>query len=438
MIPRKPRPNSAPKRVRPAVLGHLPVPKDAQSRTQLGVRIPETTHQQFKLAAVMRGRGVTVQTLVEQAMLEFLSNHPELLQNGRAVQQPSKYIIVFKRKGEGGWAMQLVPVQKQALTRSEFERLADVPPEEEWLANITNEKTKRAYRSDVREFVAYTGLRDYLELRSIVRAHIIGWRQDMEQRALSPATIRRKLSALSSLFDYLCERNAVLGNPVDGVKRPMANGNEGSTPALGDRQARKLLEAPPADTLKGLRDRAILATLLYHGIRREELCGLRVKDMHIRQGVMHFQVKGKRAKIRFIPVNAAAQRTIEEYLARAGHRGDADGPCFGPSRTTAPAASTGTSIRHRSIGISLANTALKPGSAPRSAASACIRCARRRRQTLCHTKPISPRCRSGSGMPMYRQRAFMTGGRASLRTVRPSRSLTDERAYAGRTSDFTL
>jgi integrase/recombinase XerD len=61
----------------------------------------------------------------------------------------------------------------------------------------------------------------------------------------------------------------VSGNPVDGVKRPMANGNEGSTPALGDAQARKLLEAPAADTLKGARDRAILATLLYHGIRRD-------------------------------------------------------------------------------------------------------------------------------------------------------------------------
>jgi site-specific recombinase XerC len=72
------------------------------------------------------------------------------------------------------------------------------------------------------------------------------------RRSLAPATVRRKLSALSSLFDYLCERNAVTGNPVDGVKRPMANGNEGSTAALGDAQARKLLEAPPAGTLKGL------------------------------------------------------------------------------------------------------------------------------------------------------------------------------------------
>jgi site-specific recombinase XerD len=226
--------------------------------------------------------------------------------------------------------MELVRVTKQALTRAEFERLAEVPPEEEWLANITNAKTRRAYKNDVREFIAYAGLANYGELRSIARAHIIDWRRDMEQRRLEDATIRRKLSALSSLFNYLCDRNAVAGNPVDGVKRPMANGNEGTTPALGDRQARKLLEAPPANTLKGIRDRAILATLLYHGIRREELCGLRVKDLHSRQGVVHFRIKGKRAKIRFVPVNAAAQRTIEAYLAMAGHRADLDGPLFRP------------------------------------------------------------------------------------------------------------
>jgi len=61
-------------------------------------------------------------------------------------------------------------------------------------------------------------------LRSAARSHVIAWRKDMERRGLAPATIRRMLSALSSLFDYLCERSAVTGNPVDGVKRPMANG----------------------------------------------------------------------------------------------------------------------------------------------------------------------------------------------------------------------
>jgi Phage integrase family/Domain of unknown function (DUF3883) len=159
---------------------------------------------------------------------------------------------------------------------------------------------------------------------------VIAWRKDLEARALSPASIRRKLSALSALFDYLCERNAVSGNPVDGVKRPLANGNEGSPPALGDAQACKLLEAPPDDTLKGVRDRAILATLLYHGLRREELCGLRVRDIQSRQGVVHFRVKGKRDKIRFVPLHAAAQRLIEEYLALAGHGGEVAGPLFRP------------------------------------------------------------------------------------------------------------
>jgi site-specific recombinase XerC len=67
-------------------------------------------------------------------------------------------------------------------------------------------------------------------LRTVTRAHVIAWRKSLEARNLTPASIRRKLSSLSSLFDYLCERNAVSGNPVDGVKRPVANGNEGSTP----------------------------------------------------------------------------------------------------------------------------------------------------------------------------------------------------------------
>jgi integrase/recombinase XerD len=74
-------------------------------------------------------------------------------------------------------------------------------------------------------------------LRAVARSHVIAWRKNMDARQLAPASIRRKLSALSSLFDYLCERNAVLGNPVDGVKRPTVTSNEGSTPAVGDAAA---------------------------------------------------------------------------------------------------------------------------------------------------------------------------------------------------------
>ncbi|MGE0278449.1 MAG: tyrosine-type recombinase/integrase [Nitrospiraceae bacterium] len=200
------------------------------------------------------------------------------------------------------------------------------------MANITNDKTRRAYKLDVGEFSQFLGLTRPEEFRTVTRAHVIAWRELLERRELSPPTIRRKLSALSSLFEYLCEKNAVAGNPIDGVKRPMVNSNEGSTPALSDAQARRLLEAPPEGTLKGVRDRAIIATLLYHGMRREELCSLKVKDLQSRQGVIHFKVKGKRGKIRFVPAHAQAQRLIESYLLMAGHGDDSDGPLFRPVR----------------------------------------------------------------------------------------------------------
>ena len=101
---------------------------------------------------------------------------------------------------------------------------------------------------------------------------------------------------------------------------------------MSDAQARRLLEAPAEDTLKGVRDRAILATLLYHGLRREELCALRVKDIQSREGVKHFKVKGKRDKIRYVPLHPLAQRLIEYYLSLARHGEDLSGPLFRPVR----------------------------------------------------------------------------------------------------------
>jgi site-specific recombinase XerD len=224
----------------------------------------------------------------------------------------------------------LISIERRNLTATEFQGLADVPPELEWFANITNEQTRRAYKCDVTEFSAFAGIGAPEEIRLVTRAHVIAWRVQLEARELAPATTRRKLSAISSLFDYLCENNAVTHNPVNGVKRPMANSNEGTTPALSDSQARKLLDAPPADTLKGKRDRAILATLLYHGMRREELCKLKVKDMQSREGVLHFRVHGKGSKIRYVPIQPMAQRLIEDYLLEVGHKDDLKGPLFRP------------------------------------------------------------------------------------------------------------
>ena len=230
----------------------------------------------------------------------------------------------------------LIPVQKdeRKLTAREFQSLANVPAEAEWFANIENANTRRAYRTDVHDFMTFAGMRELGEFRMVKRAHLIAWRKQLEGRALEPSTIRRKLSAIASLFDHLCEANAVSYNPADGVRRPSEGLNEGKSAALGDDQAKAILEAPPATTLKGLRDRAILSVLLFHGLRRAELCSLAIGDLQSRRGVMHFRVQGKGGKTRFIPIHAQTTERINDYLEHAGHGEDLQGAVFRAVRRT--------------------------------------------------------------------------------------------------------
>lgn len=135
------------------------------------------------------------------------------------------------------------------------------------------------------------------------------------------------------------------------------NAEEG---ALGDAQARRLLEASAPETLKGVRDRAILATLLYHGVRREEQCLLRLRDVQSREGVVHFRIKGKRDKIRFVPIHPMVLRLIGEYL-EAGKHGAAvshenlDSPLFRPVVNNR----TGTLDKHLDPGSIYRNTVMK-------------------------------------------------------------------------------
>jgi len=116
-------------------------------------------------------------------------------------------------------------------------------------------------------------------------------------------------------------------------ERPKGESGEGKTPALGDHQARKLLMAPLDDTIKSKRDRAILSTLLFHALRREELCKLKVKDFrHARKGVPHLKVSGKGGKTRYLPLHTGTNAVIHDYLDAAGHSTDENGALFRPVR----------------------------------------------------------------------------------------------------------
>src|ERR1035438_608222 len=79
-------------------------------------------------------------------------------------------------------------VKTRLLTAAEFQHLADVPPEVEWFANIRNPHTKRGYENAIKDFMLFTGIRRPEEFRTVTRAHVIAWRDELGGRTLIGTT----------------------------------------------------------------------------------------------------------------------------------------------------------------------------------------------------------------------------------------------------------
>lgn|GEM_PF-1294357 len=182
----------------------------------------------------------------------------------------------------------IVP-SNRLLTAAGLHKLGDVPPEVEWFANIGNPNTRSAYENAIHDFIRFTGIEWPAEFRTVTRSHVIAWRDDLASRALGGATVQHRLAALSSLFEYLCERNAVTHNPVKGVKRPppgcgcRSTGRGRSRPRhrLADGNADAIFDAQPQSPFLWTRGIAFRETLCYldrKGIdaafRRRQLVGL--------------------------------------------------------------------------------------------------------------------------------------------------------------------
>ena len=115
---------------------------------------------------------------------------------------------------------------------------------------------------------------------------------------------------------------------------------------------------PAKETVKAKRDRAILSTLLYHALRREELCKLKVSDCrHARRGVPHLKVEGKGEKLRFLPLHPGTNALIHDYLEAVGHGEDEYGALFRPIKNNR----TGTLDKHLEPGSVYRNIIQKYG-----------------------------------------------------------------------------
>jgi site-specific recombinase XerC len=101
-------------------------------------------------------------------------------------------------------------------------------------------------------------------------------------------------------------------NPTKGVKRPTQPSEK--TPILPDDLMARILDAPDENTVKGIRDRAMLSAFAHLALRETELAGLRVGSYGMWDGVMQVKVEGKGDKVRYVEVNPDTQRLLEAYF----------------------------------------------------------------------------------------------------------------------------
>lgn len=201
---------------------------------------------------------------------------------------------------------------------------------------VTSVHTRRAYSRALTDFMAWhstTGQQGFT--KATVQAHVTALRA----QGISASSINQRLTAIRKLANELADTvvgEDEKGNPITVITHSAAQAigrvegvhTEGMRLGnwLTQAQAQQLLGLPDVSTVKGLRDRAILAVLLGCGLRREECAGLTVAHIQQREGRwVIVDLVGKRSKTRSVPMPSWAKFAIDSYLLAAGI---ADGVLF--------------------------------------------------------------------------------------------------------------
>jgi site-specific recombinase XerD len=174
------------------------------------------------------------------------------------------------------------------------------------------ERTRRAYRTDLRQFAQWAveqGLAPHDVDPKTVRRYIAR----LSEHSAAPSTSARKLAALRALFSSQREHGRVPQNPADLVSTPRRADH--LPRVLSAREAARLLDSIPGGGLLELRDRAMFELAYSCGLRAEEIVSLELGDVDY--DAEQVRVEGKGRKTRFVPVGEPALEAVKKYLGRA-------------------------------------------------------------------------------------------------------------------------
>jgi integrase/recombinase XerC len=176
--------------------------------------------------------------------------------------------------------------------------------------------TIRAYRSDLRQFLAFasstrpagsTPIKPFDVDPMLVREYLY-W---LDRRQEQKSSMARKLAALRTFYRYLNRDKTRRVNPAAEVRTPKLP--QRLPRVLTKDDANALMEFPDGDGLAARRDRAILETLYSTGARVSELVGMNREDLDLREGLVRLRGKGRKERI--VPIGDVAVEAIREYHA---------------------------------------------------------------------------------------------------------------------------
>jgi site-specific recombinase XerD len=171
------------------------------------------------------------------------------------------------------------------------------------------------------------------------RVHVDMWAAGQLGGGAAAASVRRRLSALSSFYRYCAAAGVLAGRlPTDGVARPAVDPDFTATVALDRDQARALVAAADADTgAQALRTRAVVRLLLYNALRVDEACTADLASLGEDKGHRVVTVLGKGGRKVKVPLTPGTCGALDAYLAdRAARAGLEEWQCLtGPLLATA-------------------------------------------------------------------------------------------------------
>lgn len=194
---------------------------------------------------------------------------------------------------------------------------------------LRNENTRKAYLHAAEEFLLYVShTAPGIELDAILSLHVAAWVDEMERIGLAAASIKQRLAAVRMLFRALVEAQHLKSSPAAHVRGPKLVVKEGKTPVLSAIEARALLDSIDATTLPGVRDRAMIAAMLFTFCRIGAIIKLKFEDVIKQEGRIWLRLQEKGGKQKDVPCHPQLVAYLDAYLATLGAIQDEKGPLF--------------------------------------------------------------------------------------------------------------